>query len=87
MVKKRVTVRNRMGLHARACAQVITIAKRFESEIVIECGPQKARATSIMDLISLAAGQGNDVTIYAHGRDEEQAVEKVAELVERGFFD
>ena len=80
-----VTIRNRLGLHARASAQFVKTASRFAAEITVDTGSQTVNAKSIMGLLLLAAPQGRTLTLRAVGEDASDAVQALAELIERRF--
>jgi phosphocarrier protein len=80
-----VTICNRRGLHARAAAKFVAAARAYSSEISLSKESESVRATSIMDLLMLAAGKGTQVTITADGEDEQKAVEELAALIDCGF--
>jgi len=80
------TIRNRLGLHARAAAKFVKLATRFRSEITLERGGQQANGKSIMGILMLAAAEGTTVKITTSGEDEEDAVKALVDLV-NGKFD
>jgi len=73
------------GLHARPAAKIVEIVSCFKSEVCIEKGKQQARARSVIELLALAAQNGERLRIFAEGEDAESAVEAVASLFEHGF--
>jgi phosphocarrier protein len=80
-----VTVRNPLGLHARAAARFVHAASAFESRIRVGRGAREMDGKSIMGLLLLAAAQGTRLTISANGPDEQDAINALRALVERGF--
>jgi phosphocarrier protein HPr len=82
---RQVMIPNRLGLHARASAQFVQTASKFQSEITVEVGSQKVNAKSIMGLLMLAAAQGSVITLRAVGEDASAALDGLAELVARRF--
>ncbi len=78
-------VNNRLGLHMRSAAIVVRTGQGFEASITISNGQSCADAASVLDLLTLAAGQGMVLVIEATGSDAEQAVATLGELVRRGF--
>ena len=67
MITKKLTILNKLGLHARAAAKVVSIANEFESTIVITKDGKNADARSIMKLLMLSASQGSRITVsYTH---------------------
>jgi len=80
-----VIVKNKTGLHARPAALFVQAANKHKSEIFIEKQGKKVNAKSIMGVMSLAVSQGTEITISAHGEDEEEAVKNLVELIESKF--
>ncbi len=80
-----VTIRNRLGLHARASAQFVKTASRFKADITVEAGAQKVNGKSIMGLLLLAAPQGRTLTLRAVGEDGAEAVRALVNLIEGRF--
>ena len=85
MTERTVTVVNELGLHARAAARFVHLATRFDSQIRVGRSTRIMDGKSIMGILLLAAARGTTLTISADGRDEGEAVEALAQLVESGF--
>jgi len=78
-------IQNRLGLHARASAQFVRTAGKFQAEITVEVGSQRVNGKSIMGLLLLAAAQGTTLRLRAAGPDNLAALQALAELVEGRF--
>ena len=87
MIQDTTTVSNRLGMHARPAAMFVSHASKFKSEIFIEKDGLKVNGKSIMGVMMLAAEMGAELTIYANGEDETEAVKDLVELVSSGFGD
>ncbi len=74
-------ITNKLGLHARAAAQLVRIANRFGSDIRIARDEMEVNAKSIMGVLMLAAPMNTTVTIKADGIDAAEAVEAIGELI------
>ena len=85
MVRRRVTVVNERGLHARAAARFVKMAETFLAEISVSRDGVKVSGSSIMGLMMLAAGLGCDIELEARGADAEAAVHALARLVANRF--
>jgi len=79
------TIRNRLGLHARAAALLVKTANRFASEITLEKEGVEVNGKSIMGILMLAASKGTKVTLKAEGKDSAQAMEALGKLIENKF--
>ncbi|NBD12499.1 MULTISPECIES: HPr family phosphocarrier protein [Corallococcus] len=76
---------NALGLHARAAAQMVKVANRFKSEVIIKASGQRANAKSIMGVLMLAAAQGTQVTLTCKGEDAEACLSELKKLIEDRF--
>ena len=85
MTDVKVTVPNRLGIHARPAALLVKKAAEFASDIGIVFGGDRVNAKSIMGVMTLAAGKGAELVIEADGPDEEEAAEALASIVRDGF--
>lgn len=82
---RRVCVVNELGLHARPAAKLAQEAQKFTSHILLKSGSQEVDAKSILDILTLAAGNGCGLEIKARGDDAAQAVEHLASLFRTNF--
>ena len=80
-----VTISNRRGLHARAAAKFAKLASRYDCDIEVRRLDQQVAAQSIMGLMMLAAATGCTIEICAYGRDAEDAIAALTDLVNRKF--
>jgi phosphocarrier protein HPr len=83
--RRRVTIVNRRGLHARAAARFVQVAEQFAAEITVAKDGMVVSGTSIMGLMMLAAATGSNLEILARGREAGPALEALAGLVANGF--
>ena len=87
MIERRVTISNRLGLHARAAAQLVRRASQFNSsvQLIREDTGDDADGKSILSVLLLAAPCGTCLIIRTEGEDDERAINALAELVEQKF--
>jgi phosphotransferase system HPr (HPr) family protein len=85
VLERNVTIVNRLGLHARAAAKFVNVAKAFTSTIRIGIGDRRVDGKSIMSVMLLAASQGTQVIVSADGTDEIEALEAIAALIADRF--
>lgn len=84
MYKKEYIIPCKSGLHARPASELVEMTQGFECEITIvnlENG-EEADAKSIIEILALEADRGNSIEIEADGSDEEDAVNKIIELLD-----
>ena len=89
-ISKSATICNRRGLHARASAKFVALAETFDANIEVSnesegSDGEQVCGTSIMGLMMLAAAMGSTIRINATGAEAQQAVDALADLVERRF--
>jgi phosphocarrier protein HPr len=87
MLKGRVIIINRLGLHARAAAQLVRLASSFHSKIKLLRADNSviADAKSILSVLTLAASKGVELEIEVIGDDEKNAFAAVEEIFKNGF--
>jgi phosphocarrier protein len=85
LVQREVEIVNRAGMHARPAAEFVKIAGRFASDIRVEKDGLEVNGKSIMGVLMLAAERGSRLKLSAKGRDAEDAVNALSDLVRRGF--
>jgi phosphocarrier protein len=76
---------NRLGLHARAAAQLVRLANGFVSEIRVAKDGMEVNGKSIMGVLMLAAPKDTKILICAIGPDAEEAVAAIGELIAQKF--
>ncbi|MCC6429003.1 MAG: HPr family phosphocarrier protein [Phycisphaerales bacterium] len=81
----KVTIINRLGLHARPAMSFVDAASVFKSEVKVCREDTEVDGKSIMQMMMLAAGQGTELTIIAEGPDAEAACKALKALVDAGF--
>jgi len=84
-LQRRLKIRNKLGLHARAAVKFVQLAGQFKSDITVGKDGQEANGKSIMGLLTLVAACGMEIDVTAAGADAEQAINALAALVNRGF--
>jgi phosphocarrier protein HPr len=84
-LSRELRIANQRGLHARASAKFVSLASQLDATIEVEKDGSRVCGTSIMGLMMLGAAMGDSITIHVEGLHAEQAMEKLAELVESRF--
>ncbi len=85
MPERSVLIVNKNGLHARPAAEIVKLAAKFQSEIVVVKDDLDVNGKSIMGVMMLAAEHGSTITFRAEGADAEQALDALATLVANKF--
>ncbi|AFV00636.1 HPr family phosphocarrier protein [Simiduia agarivorans] len=84
-METRVTIINKLGLHARAAAKLSALAARFDCRIQAGKEGRLVDAKSVMSLMLLAAAQGTELHLVAEGPEQEQAIEAISALINDRF--
>ncbi len=85
MLERDLPIVNKLGLHARASAKVVTLLSGYASLATLECRGRAVNAKSIMGVMLLAAAQGSQVRLRLDGPDEIDAMHAAEVLFARGF--
>jgi len=83
--QRSVTIVNKLGLHARAAARLVTTAAEFSCEVDVAKDGQKVNGKSIMGIMMLAASRGTELVITTSGEDEIEAADSIERLIADRF--
>ena len=84
MLKKQITIINKLGLHARAAVKLVNTASRFTSQIHIIYNQRRIDAKNVMEIMVLGINQGKTIELEIHGDDEADealALEAIEKLI------
>ena len=84
-VSREVLISNKRGLHARASAKFVGMASEIDAKIEVEKDGNRVCGTSIMGLMMLGAAMGDSIVIHVEGDNADEALKKLAALVEERF--
>ena len=85
MIEKKVTIKNKLGLHARAASKFVETASQFSSTVLVDNGKQEVNGKSIMAVMLLAASIGTELTLRIDGEDEELSMQGMIQLIDNYF--
>ncbi len=85
MLKEKIKIVNKLGLHARAAAKLSHLANTFNSNIFLLFNGDRVNAKSLLGILTLAASVGHELTIEAEGEDEVNAIHDINDLFARKF--
>lgn len=86
MIKEKIEIINKLGLHARASTKLTKTASQFNSNIWIIRNGKRVDAKSIMGVMMLAASKGSIIELEAEGTDEVEAIAALKQLI-NNYFD
>ena len=84
-IVKKIEIKNKLGVHARAAALLVQTVNKFSAHVTFSKDGQITDGRSIMGVLTLAATQGSKLQIEANGEDAEQAVRAIERLIDRRF--
>ena len=85
METQTLTIRNKLGLHARAAAIVAKTASQFEADVIFGKDGVEVNGKSIIGLLALAASKGTEITLKIEGKDAAQSLQALVELIRNKF--
>jgi phosphocarrier protein HPr len=85
MPSKELTLINKLGLHARAAAKLVSLTSGFESDITLSRNGKTVNGKSIMGVMMLAASCGTAIEVNASGSDADEALQQIEQLVQDRF--
>ena len=81
LIKKKITVKNKQGLHARPAALFVQIANKFDSRITVKRHKEAVNGKSIMGILTLGAQKGSQIWIEIEGEDAQRAMQELEKIV------
>lgn len=85
MIKQTTRIPNKLGLHARPSALLVSTATHYKSEVFFTKEDLRVNGKSIMGVMMLAAEQGSELLVECDGPDEQEALEAIVRVIESGF--
>ncbi|WP_396587398.1 HPr family phosphocarrier protein [Bermanella sp. R86510] len=85
MLEQPITIINKLGLHARAAAKLVSTCSPYQCKVKLCYNGKEVDAKSIMSVMMLAASQGCEIQIKADGADEEAAIKALVTLINNRF--
>lgn len=84
-IERKLTIKNELGLHARAATKFVQLAARFPCEVHVEKDGHEVNGKSIMGVLMLVASKGTTIVIRARGDRAAEAIEALVQLVDDKF--
>ena len=84
-MERTLTIINKLGLHARAAAKLVTLASKFAADVRVRKDGREVSGKSIMGVMMLAAAKGSQITLIAEGDDAQQALDELQQLIADRF--
>jgi phosphocarrier protein HPr len=84
---KKLEIKNKLGLHARAAALLVQTVNRYTAEVKISKDGQVVDGRSIMGLLTLGAAKESKIQVEARGEDAEEVARAIERLIEKKFHE
>jgi len=81
VIKKKITVQNKQGLHARPAAMFVQIANKFDSRVIVRRDEEEVNGKSIMGILMLGAEKGSQIILEVDGDDAESAMAELEKII------
>lgn len=81
IIKKKLVVKNKQGLHARPAALFVQVANKFDSRITVRRDSEEVNGKSIMGILMLGAESGSTIVIEADGHDAQLAIVELEKII------
>ncbi|TRZ94760.1 HPr family phosphocarrier protein [bacterium] len=81
VIRKKLLVQNKQGLHARPAALFVQIANKFDSRITVIRDKEEVNGKSIMGILMLGAENGSQIIIEADGSDADLAMTELERII------
>jgi phosphotransferase system HPr (HPr) family protein len=81
LIRKKLIVKNKQGLHARPAALFVQVANRFDARITVMRDKERVNGKSIMGILMLGVEKGSQITIEAEGQDAHLAIAELERTV------
>jgi phosphocarrier protein len=85
--RREIGISNPSGFHLRAASRFVQLAQQFQANARVSCNGRTADGRSILDLTTLAAECGAQLTLEVTGPDAEAAAAALGALIQEGFDD
>ena len=84
-LSREVVIVNELGLHARSAAKIAALAQNSKAAVWVKKDAEKADASSIVDILTLACERGSKITLIIEDKADRPILENIVNLIENGF--
>ena len=84
-LQETLLITNRMGIHARAAAMISEAAAKARGGVWIIYGNTHADAVNMLDVMSMAVGLGERITVMVEQAGDAHILRRITEMVKNGF--
>lgn len=87
MVRQKIIVWNKLGIHLRPTTLLSKSATDFDSKISLKANDKCVNVKSVLGLLGAGVRQDDQVEIICEGPDEEEALRRIIKLIRDGLGD
>ena len=84
-LSREVVIVNELGLHARSAAKIAELAQDSKAAVWVQKDAEKADASSIVDILTLACEKGSKITLIIEDKADRPILEDIVDLIQTGF--
>jgi phosphocarrier protein HPr len=84
-MERQLTIKNQLGLHARAAAKMVALSNGYTSNFSIQFNGQEVDGKSILSILTLGCPLGSTISLRADGPDADQLLEAAERLIDDKF--
>ncbi|MFH0791027.1 MAG: HPr family phosphocarrier protein [Candidatus Omnitrophota bacterium] len=81
VIQKKLTVKNKQGLHARPAAMFVQIANKYDSRVTVRRNDEEVNGKSIMGILMLGAEKGSQIILEVEGNDADLAISELEKII------
>jgi phosphocarrier protein HPr len=85
MIARSAKIINKLGLHARPSAMLVTTAAKFQAEVFFTKNGLRVNGKSILGVMMLAAEVGSELLVECDGPDEQGAMDELIKVIDSRF--
>lgn len=85
MIIQKVTIKNKLGLHARPASNFVKMAQSFKSSVEILKGEKRLNAKSMIGILGAGAKCGMEIELATNGEDEREAMDQLVAFIDAGL--
>jgi len=82
---RKLKIKNKTGLHARAAAKIVQISNQYESKLFLKKDNREVDGRNILSILTLSCPIGTEIEARIVGEDSENFMEKLSALFEQKF--
>ncbi len=85
MITQKITIKNKLGLHARPASNFVKMAQSFKCAVEIVKDGKRLNAKSMIGILAAGAKCGTEIELACNGEDEQEAMQKLTEFIDAGL--